>query len=64
MGTRFIGSINPAEPALRKDYSKVSIFAYFYPFMPPLMIFGQNLIRPPGGGDEVITVLSTFTMTP
>ncbi len=38
-------SINPAEPANRKDYSKISIFAYFYPFMPPLMIFGQNLIN-------------------
>ncbi len=31
-------SINPAEPAIRKDYSKISIFAYFYPSMPPLMI--------------------------
>ncbi len=30
---------NPAELATRKDNCKISIFTYFYPFIPPLMIF-------------------------
>ncbi len=33
MGNADLMGINPAEPAIRKDYSKISIYAYFSYFM-------------------------------
>ena len=54
---------NPAEPTIRKDESKITIFVYFSLFMPPLMIFGQNLIWHITGSETQCSLWTDHVLT-